>query len=644
MMPAAQKRLDMEIREVLKKHWGYDSFRPFQEDIIRSVVSGRDTLALLPTGGGKSICFQVPGMALDGLCVVVSPLIALMKDQVEALNAKGIQAVAIHSGLVAREIERYLDNCSFGKVKFLYLSPERLEKKGMYERLAAMKINLVAIDEAHCISQWGYDFRPPYLRLAELRKYLPGIPFLALTASATAMVVDDISHKLALKDPFLVKASFKRDNLTFFAFREDDKLVRLLRIINKIKGCGVIYTRNRRKTLEIASSLKKNGVSTVHYHAGLNSQTRSANQDMWMKGKASVMVATNAFGMGIDKPDVRFVVHLDLPDSLEAYYQEAGRAGRNGKPAYCVILFDKKDVENLDKSLESRFPPVQMIRSVYNKLSNFFQIPIGSGEDLSLPFDLDRFCSTYKLDTLSTFHAINILVNNGYLFLSDELAERSKLMFRMNNEQLYQFQVQHVLFDPFLKTVLRSYTGLFTDYVRINEEELAHRINLTKDVVIRYLKQLDKLGVLYYAEKTNVPQLTWVQPRVDDKHIQLLPESYRVLKQAAADRINGVKRYIDSDTECRVKVMLSYFDELNVIACGKCDICLKLNKLGLNSVDFNSIKSHVLDFLKENELTIDELVSKMELGKEKQIIEVIRWLIDNNSVVLDDNSRLILKN
>jgi ATP-dependent DNA helicase RecQ len=625
----------MDIREILKKYWGYDAFRPLQEDIITSVLNGRDTLALLPTGGGKSLCYQVPGMAKEGVCIVISPLIALMKDQVEALNDKGIQAVAIHSGLMAHEIERHLDNCRFGKIKFLYLSPERLEKKGMYERLAAMKINLVAVDEAHCISQWGYDFRPPYLRLAELRKHLPGVPFLALTASATAKVVADISLRLEMNDPFMIKASFKRSNLTFFAFREEDKMQRLLGIANKMKSCGVIYTRNRRRTADVAGFLQKNGISAAYYHAGLAPKVRSANQDLWMKGKVSVMVATNAFGMGIDKPDVRYVVHLDLPDSLEAYYQEAGRAGRDGKPAYCVVLFDEKDIESLSRSVETRFPDIVFIRNVYNKLGNYFQIPVGSGEDLTRNFDVHHFCQVYKLNSLDVYHAIALLINHGYLFISDEMMERSKLMIRMNNEQLYQFQVQHVLFDPFIKTILRSYSGLFSDYIKINEEELARRMNLSKDTVIKYLKQLDKLEVIWYAEKTELPRMTWVQSRINERHIQLQPELYHALKQSAQERVDGILRYLQAESECRVIAMLSYFDESAPEPCGTCDICIRLHKDVLQAEEFNTLKEKILLLISQKSLNIENLVAEMELGKEKRIIEIIRWLRDNDVISTD---------
>lgn len=622
----------MDIFEVLRKYWGYSAFRPLQEDIIRSVLDGKDTIALLPTGGGKSLCYQVPGMAADGLCVVISPLIALMKDQVEALQAKGIQAVAIHSGMMGREIERHLDNCSFGTVKFLYLSPERLEKKGMYERLGSMKISLVAIDEAHCISQWGYDFRPPYLRLAELRKYLPGIPFMALTASATAKVVEDIGFRLGMKNPLLIRASFKRDNLAFFAFREEDKLQRLLRVAQKMKSCGVVYTRNRRQTVEVAGYLSKNGISAGWYHAGLSPETRSASQDQWMSGKVSVMVATNAFGMGIDKPDVRFVVHLDLPDSLEAYYQEAGRAGRDGKKGYCVILYNQKDIDQLYTSLDLRFPDLKIIRDIYHKLGNYFSIPIGSGEDLTKNFDITDFCRKYSLNSLQVYHCLSHLVSHGHFFLSEDLMDKSKLMIRMDNRQLYAFQVEHVLFDSFIKTILRSYSGLFTDFVRISEDEIAKRANLTKETVVRYLKQLEQLEVLWYQEKTSLPRLTWLHPRLDPRHIQLMPDLYQNLKTAAEQRIEGIQRYVDAKEECRVMAMLRYFDETDLKPCGNCDICIRIHKEVIAREAHEKLSQRILEMLEKQSHTLEEIVAGSELGSEKKIIEVIRFLLDNDRI------------
>jgi ATP-dependent DNA helicase RecQ len=632
----------MEIREVLKKYWGYEHFRPLQEEIIQSVLDGKDTIALLPTGGGKSICYQVPALARTGLCVVISPLIALMKDQVETLKKKGIDAVAVHSGLMKAEIEMHLDNCTFGKTKFLYISPERLEKKGMAERLSRMKINLLAVDEAHCISQWGYDFRPPYLRIAAIREFLPGVPVMALTATATNKVIIDIQEKLAFKTPNEIKGSFRRNNLTFFAFNEEDKRGRLLKIIRKVKGCGVIYTRNRKNTQEIAKYLDDNGIPSTYYHAGLSPQIRSKHQDFWMNGTKPVIVSTNAFGMGIDKPDVRFVVHMDLPESLEAYYQEAGRAGRDGKPAFCIILYDNGDLKNLEQQHENNFPEPDLIRKVYYALGNYCNIPEGSGEDFSVQFDLYAFAKTYKFSPIVVFSVLSFLAREAQIAYTDQLAETSRLHFLQNREDLYRFQVQHVFFDPFIKTLLRSYSGLFTDYVRIQEKDLAKRTGLTEDQVIGYLKQLEQLSIVSYAMRKTQPGLIWLKDRINPKHLLIDRQNYINLKENAKTRYLSVWDYVEAGQQCRVKILLSYFDEFDVPACGKCDVCIKLNKEELQRADFERLKSDIIHLISQKECAIPELIAQLSFGDEKKVFGVVNWLIDNSVIYLDENQMLKL--
>lgn len=622
----------MEIRDILKKYWGYSQFRPLQEEIIQSVLNGNDTLALLPTGGGKSICYQVPALARDGICVVISPLIALMKDQVETLKKKGIDAVAVHSGLFQAEIDMHLDNCTFGKTKFLYLSPERLEKRGMAERLSQMKINLLAIDEAHCISAWGYDFRPPYLRIAAIREVMPNVPVLALTATATNQVIKDIQEKLAFKNENEIRGSFRRKNLTFYAFDEEDKNGRLLKIIRKVKGCGVIYTRNRRKTMEIAQFLEREGIPATFYHAGLSPAMRSKHQDQWMSGSKPVMVSTNAFGMGIDKPDVRFVVHLDLPDSLEAYYQEAGRAGRDGNQAFCIILYDKSDLKNLEDQHNNAFPEPEVIRNIYYALGNYCGIPEGSGEDFSVEFDLSAFAKSYKLSANIAFSTLNFLMKEGHIIFSDELTDVSKIHFRQARENLYQFQVQHVFFDSFIKTILRSYSGVFTDYVKINEADLAKRCDLSQEMVVKYLKQLDQMGILTYAQRKSLPMLTWLKVRINSKHLLIDKENYLNRKENAKKRYLSVWKYVDSSEKCRIQELLSYFDEINESPCGKCDVCIKMNKLELGRIEFEGLKLKVLAFLEVKECSLEEIVSLLEFGDEKKVFGVVNWLIDNSKI------------
>ena len=630
----------MEIREVLEKYWGYTNFRPLQEDIIRSVLEGKDTIALLPTGGGKSLCYQVPAMAGEGLCLVISPLIALMKDQVEALKKKGIDAVVVHSGLMKTEIEMHLDNCTFGKTKFLYLSPERLEKRGMTERLSRMKISLIAVDEAHCISQWGYDFRPPYLRIAEIRKFLPSVPVLALTATATNQVIADIQEKLAFKTRNEIKGSFRRSNLTFFAFNEEDKKGRLLKIIQKVKGCGVVYTRNRKNTREIALYLENNGIPATYYNAGLTAPIRSKNQDLWMNGTKPVIVSTNAFGMGIDKPDVRYVIHLDLPESLEAYYQEAGRAGRDGNPAYAIILYDQGDLKNLEEQHGHNFPEPDLIRKIYYALGNYSKIPEGSGEDLSVSFDLYAFAKTYGFSPLVVFSTLNFLSREGQVMFSEQLADSSKLHFLQNREDLYRFQVQHVFFDIFIKTLLRSYSGLFTDYVKINEKDIAKRTGLNQEQVVSYLRQLEQLGVVSYARLKNQPAITWLKDRINPKHLLIDRQNYLTLRENARKRYESVWEYVGAADRCRVKILLSYFDEKEVQACGKCDVCIKLNKEGLQPSEFERLSREVEEVVSATSITLPELISRMGIADEKKVINVVNWLIENMKIRLTEENRL----
>ncbi len=619
--------------QILTKYWGYTSFRPLQEDIIQSVLQGQDTLALLPTGGGKSLCFQVPGLVKEGICIVVSPLIALMKDQVENLKKRGIKAIAVYSGMSRHEIDVALDNAAYGDFKFLYISPERLETEIFLARVRKMKVNLLAIDEAHCISQWGYDFRPPYLRIAALRQFLPSVPVLALTATATPNVVEDIQARLEFTNGKVFQKSFERKNLTYMVFPEEDKLGRLLRIATKLKNStGVVYVRNRRKTKEVAEFLDRNGISADYYHAGLEPAVRDKKQNDWMSGKKKVMVSTNAFGMGIDKGDVRFVVHLDLPDSLEAYFQEAGRAGRDEKQAWAVVLWEKVDIDDLRNYFQASYPPIETIRNVYSALGNFLQLAVGSGKDAMFDFHLPDFCEQYKFPAITAYGALKILEKEGYILLSDALHTPSTVFIRMSNENLYRFQVDNQRYDGFLKLLLRSYSGLFSGFVKINEQELSNRSNIPLADIEKMLKYLHQIEVLYYSPKSNKPRLTFITERLDPKHLSLSAEVYFDRKKAAEARIEAVISYVSSHTKCRSRQLLAYFGEKEGARCGDCDVCKKRNEIGLTEIEFDQIVEQLKPILQGQFLTLREIIPHINGFSEDKIVAVLNWLADHDKL------------
>lgn len=622
------------------KYWGYSSFRPLQEEIINSVAEGKDTLALLPTGGGKSICFQVPAMAMEGLCLVITPLIALMKDQVESLKKKGIRAVAIFSGMHHDEIELAINNCVYDDVKFLYLSPERLESDLISQNIRRMKVCLIAVDEAHCISQWGYDFRPAYLKISELRKHLPGIPVIALTATATAKVVMDIQQKLLFPEPNLFQQSFERKNLIYVVLREDDKLKRLIKIANNLKGSGIVYLRSRSKTKLVADFLQKNKISAGFYHAGLDRITRENRQNDWMKGEMRVMVATNAFGMGIDKPNVRFVVHLDIPDNLEAYFQEAGRAGRDGKPSYSVILYEPADLIDLQGSMKIKFPEIKTIRQVYHALGNFLQIPVGTSRDVSYDLDFSAFCNQYNLNNQVAYNALKFLEREGYLLLLEFSDADSRLFMKASREDLYKFQVENVRFDKFIKTVLRSYSGLFNEFVKINIDELAKRIEIQKEKVEAMLAELEKYGILTYLKHKGLPTVTYLAERMDAKDISIAPEFYDDRRKDAEGRLEYVFGYIENTTVCRSRYILNYFNEPQSSRCGKCDVCIERNKIELSELEFNNILNVIKPLITAKPLSMEELLLSSEILNEDKLIKVVQWLIDNDKISQNDEQKL----
>jgi len=542
----------MNSVEVLRKYWKHESFRPLQEEVIQSVFAGRDTLALMPTGGGKSICFQVPALMKEGICIVVTPLIALMKDQVENLRAKGIQAVAIFSGMTKREVDIALDNCIYGPIKFLYLSPERLGSELVQERIRHMDVNLFAVDEAHCISQWGYDFRPSYLHVVVLRTLHPKVPFLALTATATARVVDDIQAQLAFTEKNVLRKGFFRENLAYMAFDEENKLGRMLRIIRKLGGSGIVYVRNRRETQEMTRILLNEGVSADFYHAGLETPERARRQEAWMRGGTRVIVATNAFGMGIDKPDVRFVIHLDLPDSLEAYYQEAGRAGRDGKKAYAVLLYHQSDRNQLVKNHTLSFPSVDYIKKVYQHAANYCQLAYGAGEGLTLDFDIADFCSRYQLDVVMTLNALKFLERDGWVRVTESVYMPSRVKFETSQQELYKFQVENVAYDGLIKTMLRSHGGAFDDFIPIREYELAKRMGKHTAAIADMLGYLQKMEIVTYLPQTDSPQLQFLRPRMDSKRLHIDSAYIRERKATKQEQLEAVFDYLDG-WDCRSK-------------------------------------------------------------------------------------------
>jgi len=604
-----------------------------QEEIITSVLTGNDTLALLPTGGGKSICYQIPALAKEGLCLVISPLIALMKDQVDNLKKRGISAAALHSGMHRDEIDLVVSNAKFGNTKLLYLSPERLETISMRDAIGKMKVNLLAVDEAHCVSQWGYDFRPPYLNIADIRPLIPGVPVLALTATATSEVVKDIRQKLLFNKDQFFRQSFERKNLIYAVVREEDKLGRLLRILRKIQGPGIIYVRNRKETRRISAYLGKNSISADYYHAGLDPKTRDRRQTAWMQEEKRVMVATNAFGMGIDKPNVRFVIHLDLPDCLETYFQEAGRAGRDERRAYAILLNEAADILDARRNLSIAFPPLETIGQIYQALGNFFQIPVGSGCDEIFEFDLSRFCEQFKFQTIVVFNALKFLEKEGYIALNEGLNTPSRIFIRAGKEELYRFQVANETYDHFLKTLLRSYPGLLTDFVIIHEQELAHRLECSVDTVIRHLKFLDKQGILDYLPQITKPAVIFLQERISWRDVTISPEHYRLRLLEATKRLNQIIRYAESSADCRSQALLAYFGEFRSQRCGKCDVCVGRNKTGLNDQEFEAIVSRIRPVLKSGTATLEELVRIGAPAPEDKVLMAVRWLLDKGKIL-----------
>ena len=630
--------------QLLKQYWGYDSFRGIQEEIINSISENKDTLGLMPTGGGKSITFQVPALAKDGLCLVITPLIALMKDQVQNLRKRGIKALSIYSGMSRQDIITTLENCIFGNYKFLYISPERLDTEIFRTKLRKMKVSMITVDESHCISQWGYDFRPAYLKIAEIRELLPDVPVLALTATATPEVVKDIQARLHFRRENVFRMSFERSNLAYIVRKTDNKTGELLHILRSMPGSAIVYVRNRRRTKEITELLNNEDITADFYHAGLDDATKDIRQHRWQSGGSRVMVATNAFGMGIDKPDVRIVIHMDLPDSIEAYFQEAGRAGRDGQKAYAVILYAKADKTTLHKRIPDTFPEKEYIKDVYEHLQYYYQMAMGDGLDCVREFNIEDFCRKFKYFPVPVDSALKILTQAGYLEYTGEQDNTSRLLFTIQRDELYRLREMGDDMDKLIQTVLRSYTGVFTDYTYINEDSLAIRTGLTRRQIYEQLVHLAKLRIVSYIPRKKTPYIIYTRERVEAQRIHISPEVYEHRKARYETRINAMLDYVTNDTVCRSRMLLDYFGERNEHNCGQCDTCISLRSKSKVSEqpDRETLCAKVCGILSRESLTPAGLLKQLPMDKEL-LTEILHRLSDEGKIIAVDGILQIKK-
>ena len=629
---------------ILKQYWGYDRFRGIQEDIIDSISKNKDTLGLMPTGGGKSITFQVPALAKEGMCLVITPLIALMKDQVQNLKKRGIKALAIYSGMSRQDIIITLENCIFGNYKFLYISPERLDTELFRTKLRKMHISMITVDESHCISQWGYDFRPAYLKIAEIRELLPDVPVLALTATATPEVVKDIQARLHFRHKNVFRMSFERNNLAYIVRKTENKTAELLHILRSMPGSAIIYARNRRRTKEITELLNNEHITADFYHAGLDDATKDIRQHRWQSGESRVMVATNAFGMGIDKPDVRIVIHMDLPDSIEAYFQEAGRAGRDGQKAYAVILYAKSDKTTLHKRIPDTFPEKEYIRDVYEHLQYYYQMAMGDGLDCVREFNIEDFCRKFKYFPVPVDSALRILTQAGYLEYTAEQDSTSRILFTIRRDELYRLREMGEDMDRLIQAVLRSYTGVFTDYTYINEDSLAIRTGLTRRQIYEMLVHLAKLRIVSYIPHKKTPYIIYTRERVEAQRIHISPEVYEHRKARYETRINAMLDYVTNDTVCRSRMLLDYFGERNEHNCGQCDTCISLrSKPGASEQpDRKTLCAKVCGILSRESLTPAGLLKQLPMDKEL-LTEILHRLLDEGKIIAVDGILQIKK-
>ena len=629
---------------ILKQYWGYDRFRGIQENIIDSISKNKDTLGLMPTGGGKSITFQVPALAKEGMCLVITPLIALMKDQVQNLKKRGIKALAIYSGMSRQDIIITLENCIFGNYKFLYISPERLDTELFRTKLQKMHISMITVDESHCISQWGYDFRPAYLKIAEIRELLPDVPVLALTATATPEVVKDIQARLHFRHKNVFRMSFERNNLAYIVRKTENKTAELLHILRSMPGSAIIYARNRRRTKEITELLNNEHITADFYHAGLDDATKDIRQHRWQSGESRVMVATNAFGMGIDKPDVRIVIHMDLPDSIEAYFQEAGRAGRDGQKAYAVILYAKSDKTTLHKRILDTFPEKEYIRDVYEHLQYYYQMAMGDGLDCVREFNIEDFCRKFKYFPVPVDSALRILTQAGYLEYTAEQDSTSRILFTIRRDELYRLREMGEDMDRLIQAVLRSYTGVFTDYTYINEASLAICTGLTRRQIYEMLVHLAKLRIVSYIPHKKTPYIIYTRERVEAQRIHISPEVYEHRKARYETRINAMLDYVTNDTVCRSRMLLDYFGERNEHNCGQCDTCISLrSKPGASEQpDRKTLCAKVCGILSRESLTPAGLLKQLPMDKEL-LTEILHRLLDEGKIIAVDGILQIKK-
>ncbi len=627
---------------VLQHYWGHTAFRPLQEDIIRSALDGRDTLALLPTGGGKSICFQVPALCQEGICLVVSPLIALMKDQVQNLQKRGIPAMAIYSGMRRREIDILFENACQGAYKFLYLSPERLKTDLALARIERMNVNLLAVDEAHCVSQWGYDFRPSYLQIADLRKLLPKVPILALTATATPEVLEDVQEKLAFREKHVLRQSFERSNLSYSVLYEDKKREKMLDILRSVPGTGIVYVRSRGEAKEVAQQLMHQRISASYYHAGLSAEERSARQDAWIAGRTRVMVCTNAFGMGIDKPDVRSVVHLHLPESLEAYFQEAGRAGRDGQKSYAVLLYSPSDAQGLRYHLQSAFPSLELVHRVYQAIGSYTQTAVGAGQGESFDFDLAYFCATFKLEQGPTHAALRLLEQDGWITLSDAQLSPARVYITADRETLYDYQLRNRQADTVTKVLLRAYPGIQLQPTDVSESLVAQYAKLPPEIIVQVLEVAQQEGILDYQPRTEKPQLTFVRERVADQVMSIDVAKFNFRKQRAEYRIGQAILYAEN-RRCRNRQLLAYFGETESKPCGICDVCTGRNKSSLPAEMFENMERKIREVLRLEPLPLPEILGAFALKRQETVAQVLNYLLDEGKLLEDKDGRMFFR-
>jgi len=630
----------MHPLEVLERYWQHTSFRPLQEEIIASVLNQEDTFALLPTGGGKSVCFQIPALINDGICIVISPLIALMKDQVNTLKAKGIKAIALTSGMSYNELDTQLDNCIFGNYKFLYLSPERLQQPLVQERLQRMQVNLIAVDEAHCISQWGNDFRPAYKNIGLLRQLHPHVNCIALTATAKHSVVDDIVENLDFVAPKIFKASFERPNIGYGVLHTDDKLFQLDRLLKKHRGSSIVYVRNRRATTEIHNYLGAKGFSSTFYHGGITNKEKQERLQQWTNGHKQIMVATTAFGMGIDKANVKTVIHFNLPESLESYYQEAGRVGRNGKEAYAIILKQHIDEDHLKSQFLNTLPSIDLVKKVFNKLCNYFQVPYGEGENTTHQFDFKTFCSIYKLNANITFNALQLLDRNSIIAMTQHFNFRTKIQFLTTNAALFHYLETHLELNTLVKVLLRTYGGIFDYETKVNLTLVIHKSNLSEKTVIAQLERLEKDEIISLQIANTDSEITFLKPREDDITINPIVSSIKQQYTLKHQQIEAVLDYIQNDTVCRNKQLLNYFGEKTTKTCGKCSVCINKNSKFQSSTK-KEIKKQIIKILNEDSVSSRELLLRMQCT-ETDLILSLRELIENNTIKITESNTYTL--